>query len=130
MSQWLRHSAFCFSAGAVGGVARAVAAWACARHGWDDHFGVHWSGSLSAGALYPRIVWGGLWAFLFLLPLARGSLWLSGLLWALVVTLVQLIVLPLLLHTGLHLSLLPALALLLLNGVWGLVTALLLHLLD
>jgi len=130
MSQGLRHAAFCFSAGAAGGLARAAMAWACARQGLDHAFGVQWSGALSPAALYPRVVWGGLWAFLFLLPLARGSLWLSGLLWALVVTLVQLIVLPLLLHASLHFGLLPALGLLLLNCVWGLVTALLLHLLN
>lgn len=130
MNQWLRRMAFCFSAGAVGGLVKALAAWACARYGWDDPFGVHYSAALAAAALYPKVVWGGLWGFLFLLPLARSSLWISGLIWGLVVTLMQLVLLPLLTHAGLHLALLPALAALLLNCVWGLATALVLRLLD
>jgi len=130
MSNTLRQLAFCFSAGAVGGLAKALVSWMGARYGWDAAFGVHWSGALSAAFLYPRVVWGGLWAFLFLLPLARSSLAVCGLIWALVVTLVQLLVLPLLTHAGLHFSLLPWFAALLLNCVWGLATALMLRLIE
>src|SRR5512144_2998242 len=33
---------------------------------------------LAADWLYPRTVWGGLWGFLFMLPLVRGYWWLRG----------------------------------------------------
>jgi hypothetical protein len=36
--------------------------------------------SLHARKSYPRIVWGGLWGFLFMLPMGRGHWWLRGIL--------------------------------------------------
>lgn len=131
MHRWLRDLALCFAAGATGGAAKGALVWVL------GHFPATASlGGFLAGALYPqnlpyangvyaRVVWGGLCAFLFLLPVARNASWLAGLLWALALTLVQWIVLPLL-HGGLHFSPL-VLATLILNGVWGLTTALMLR---
>lgn len=128
MNQWLRQLALCFAAGAAGGLVKTLVAWSCARYGWDAHFATHFPSVLRHALVYARVVWGGLWALLFLLPVARGAWWQAGLLWGLVVTVVQWLVLPLLSHGALHLAALPVLWALLLNFVWGLVTALLLRL--
>ncbi|MBF2028518.1 MAG: hypothetical protein IGS48_17435 [Oscillatoriales cyanobacterium C42_A2020_001] len=84
--------------------------------------------------LYPRIVWGGLWGFLFLLSLpflARKSAWIQGLVLSLVPSLVQLLlVFPVKDgkgFLGLGLGLLTPLFVLLFNAVWGVGTAFLLH---
>jgi hypothetical protein len=127
MNQWLRDLALCFAAGAAGALVKCLLAFACVSYGLAGPLGPHLPAALASGALYPRIVIGGLWGFLFLLPLARHSVLASGLLWGLVVTLIQWLVLPLLYHSGLHFALLPLLAALLMNGIWGVVTALVLH---
>jgi hypothetical protein len=72
-----------------------------------------------------------LYAFLFLLPVARGSLLFSGVLWGVVITLLQWILLPLL-HGGLNFSSMSLpftqiMATAILNITWGLVAALLLR---
>lgn len=127
MNQWLRQLALCFAAGAAGALVKSLLAWACVRYGVAGPLGPHLPAGLGAGVLYPRIVEGGLWGFLFLIPLARNSVLASGLLWGAVVTVVQWLVLPLLYHSGLHFAALPLAAALLFNAVWGLATALLLR---
>jgi hypothetical protein len=124
MNSWLRSLALAFAAGCGGAGIRALAMWGFAQAGWTVLVGSH--SALQPGALYPRIVWGGLWGFLFLMPLARKSFWIGGLLAGLIVTLVQWVLLPLWWHHSLHFDLMPLLNALLLNLIWGLATALLL----
>ncbi len=132
MHRWLRELALCFGAGAAGGLAKGLLVLACSYFPVTAVLGRHLANALHPqnlphdNGLYARIVWGGLYAFLFLLPVARGSLLLSGLLWGAVISAVQWLVLPLL-HGGLSFSLMPVLATLILNSCWGLVTALLLR---
>lgn len=132
MHRWLRELALCFAAGAAGGAAKGLLVWACSYFPVSAALGGYLARALYAqnlphdNGLYARVVWGGLYAFLFLLPVARNSLWFSGLLWGCVITLLQWVILPLM-HGGLHIALIPVLSTLLLNCVWGWVTALLLH---
>ena len=123
MNQWLRGIALAFAAGCGGSAIRAVVSWGFAHFGVTAVIGS--ATALQAGALYPRIVWGGLWGLLFLLPLARKSVWVGGLLAAVIVTLVQWVLLPLWWHQTVHFALMPLLNALLLNVIWGLATALL-----
>jgi hypothetical protein len=74
------------------------------------------------------VVIGGLWGLLFLLPLARSSVWLSGLLFGALVCAIELIAFPLLSGRMPQLLSGTALLLLLLWLLWGVVTALLLRL--
>jgi len=127
MHRWLRDLALCFAAGAAGGAAKGLLIWGCSYFAIAATLAGYLAGALYPPGLYARVVWGGLYGFLFLLPPARGSLWASALLWGGVASLLQLAVLPLLAHNSPHLA--PALVLstLVLNSVWGCVTAVLLR---
>ncbi len=126
MSVWLRQLALYFAAGCVGGLVKSAVAWGAWRLGVTMLIGAHGAGALSAGVLYPRVVWGGLWAGLFVLPFLRGSVVVGGLIAGLLMTVVQWVVLPLWWHGGINLALMPFLEALILNLVWGLASALML----
>lgn len=126
MRNWLRDLALCFAAGCAGALIRGAVAWGAARLGVKVLIGAHGANALNAGVLYPRLIWGGLWAALFLLPFLRGRVLLGGSVAALLVTLMQWVVLPLWWQSGLHLSPMLVLESLLLNLIWGIATATLL----
>ena len=77
--------------------------------------------------LYPRIVWGGIWGIVFLLPWMRGSVIRRGLIFSLGPTLVQLlIVFPLKAQQGvlgLSLGTLTPVFVVIFNAVWGMTAA-------
>ena len=60
-----------FAAGALGGLANSLVAWGFGELGISRALGVSIAPGLTAAWLYPRIVWGGLWGFAFLLPIAQ-----------------------------------------------------------
>jgi hypothetical protein len=82
----------------------------------------------TASWLYPRLVWGGLWGFLFLLPLLKQSAVLRGVVYSLGPTLVQLfLVFPLKLDQGmigLKLGIITPLLVVFFNIIWGLAASL------
>jgi hypothetical protein len=116
-----------FAAGCAGGLGFAVAVWFSGDVGFTSALGVSYHHSLTPGWLYSRIVWGGIWGILFLLPLPRSSLILKGLILSLLPTAFQLLVVfPLFTGNGiggLNLGILTPLAILLFNCIWGIVTA-------
>lgn len=113
-----------FSAGAFGGLANGIMVWLFGNLGITAALGVKIAPALSPAMLYPRIVWGGLWAFLFLLGWPRGSGWKRGLLISLGPTLVQLLyIFPVKAGQGLlglKLGLLTPALVIFFNAVWGL----------
>ncbi|UTA48426.1 hypothetical protein L1F30_02495 [Simiduia sp. 21SJ11W-1] len=62
----------CFAAGGIGALANSIVVWAFGHYGLSQSMGVAIAPALSAAWLYPRIVWGGLWGFLFALPLSNA----------------------------------------------------------
>jgi len=82
--------------------------------------------ALTPGWLYPRIVWGGIWGALFLLPLKGGPA-TRGIIWSIGPTLVQLfVVFPYKAGKGmmgLELGTLTPLIVVILNIVWGIAAA-------
>jgi len=54
-----------------------VAVWAAGTYHLTARLGVGIAPALTPNWLYPRLVWGGLWGFLFMLPL-HGRWWLRG----------------------------------------------------
>ena len=92
--------------------------------GVTSAFAVKIAPQLTAPWLYPRIVWGGIWGALFLLPLLRTRVFIRGL----GPTLVQLfIVFPLKAHKGVmgfDLGALTPVFVILFNAIWGLTAAL------
>ena len=116
-----------FSAGALGGLANSIAVWLFGVLGIASALGVMLSPSLTPGWLYPRIVWGGLWGLLFLIPVMRGSVFLRGFVYSIGPTAVMLfIIFPKMGKGvyGLSLGTLMPLFVIFYNYVWGIATAL------
>ncbi|HXV28376.1 MAG TPA: hypothetical protein VD913_05350 [bacterium] len=127
MTQSLRNLTLVFSAGCVGGVANSLAVWGMGKSGITGAMGVQFVPDWTPAWLYPRIVWGGIWGVLFLLPLMRSSVFWRGILFSLGPTLaVLLIVLPFQAgkgYFGLELGLMTPVFALIVNAVWGICTA-------
>lgn len=117
-----------FAAGVLGGLANSLAVWLAGALGLTHLLGVNLAPPLTPAWLYPRLVWGGLWGWLFLLPQPRLTYPTRGLLLSLGPSLAQiLLVFPLKAHQGvggLALGYLTPLLVLLFNAIWGLTTAL------
>lgn len=116
-----------FAAGCLGGLANSAAVWSFGAYGITRALGVRLAPNLSAGWLYPRLIWGGLWGLLFLLPVLRNSPIKRGLLLSLGPTLVQLfVVFPYGTNQGMMgmgLGALTPLFVFVFNAVWGIVAA-------
>ena len=112
-----------FAAGCLGGLVNSLAVWLSGMYGISAAIGVKIAPQLSAAWLYPRIVWGGIWGLLFLLPLLRRKFLAQGLIYSLGPTLVQLfVVFPMKANKGvmgLDLGDLTPLAVVVFNAVWG-----------
>ncbi len=116
-----------FGAGCVGGLANSLAVWGMGRFGMTAAMGVSIKPDWTPAWLYPRIVWGGIWGFLFLLPFMENSVFLRGIIYSLGPTLVvSIIVFPLQAKKGmwgLQLGKLTPVFALIVNAIWGIVTA-------
>lgn len=117
-----------FAAGSLGGLANALVVWLAGNLGITAALGVAIAPALTTAMLYQRMVWGGIWGFIFLLPFFKGSIFWRGLIWSLGPTLVQLwVVFPMKAgkgQMGLELGLLTPLFVVFFNAVWGWVAAL------
>lgn len=101
--------------------------WLFGAAGVTASFGVKLAPDLSAKWLYPRLVWGGIWGALFLLPILRNQVVGQGILLSLGPTAVQLfVVFPYQANKGilgLDLGLLTPLFVFFFNAVWGITAA-------
>jgi hypothetical protein len=117
-----------FAAGVLGGLANSLTLWFFGALGLSQLLGVNLAPQLTPAWLYPRLVWGGLWGWLFLLTFPRLTYPSRGLVLSLGPSLVQiLLVFPLKAHKGvggIDLGYLTPLLVLLFNAIWGLVAAL------
>lgn len=115
-----------FAAGVVGALGNSVVAWLFGQLGVPRALGVELAPAWSPGWLYPRLVWGGLWGLLFVLPLTANVVQ-RGLLVALAPALFQLfVVLPAWQGRGiggLELGTLTPLFVLVYTAVWGLIAS-------
>jgi hypothetical protein len=116
-----------FAAGCLGGLLNSLAVWIFGVIGITPALGVKIAPSLSALWLYPRLVWGGIWGLLFLLPLMQKRFLYRGLIYSLGPTIVQLfIVFPMKAGQGVmgfDLGLLTPLFVFVFNAIWGLTAA-------
>ena len=117
-----------FAAGCLGAIANSLAVWIFGDLGITNALGVSISPKLTAGWLYPRIVWGGIWGLLFFLPLMNSKPFSKGTFLSLFPTIVQLlIVFPYKAKKGLagiELGIFTPLFVLIFNWIWGVVTSL------
>ncbi len=119
----MRNLSLVFVAGCWGALWNGLAVWLFGFLGIAPALGVHIAPALTPAFLYPKLVWGGLWGFLFLIPLRRRTFPARGLLFSLGPTLAQLFVVFPHLHKGvlgLDLGLLTPLLVVFYNAVWGL----------
>ncbi|MBC8443555.1 MAG: hypothetical protein H8D81_00405 [Deltaproteobacteria bacterium] len=128
MKKLAKQMSLMFAAGAVGALANSLVVWIFGAKGITTGFGVQIAPLLTAKFLYPRLVWGGLWGFLFLLPMLENRLFARGLVMSLGPSLVQLfIIFPKVAgkgFLGIELGALTPVFVLIFNAIWGLVTAL------
>lgn len=113
-----------FAAGVLGGLVNSVFLWAIGQLGVTAAMGVKLAPAFSPPWLYQRLVWGGIWGLLLLLPFLRqGPLLRTGFIASLGPTLAQLFyVFPYMIHkgvAGLELGLLTPLVVVVVNAVWG-----------
>jgi len=125
---FLARFSLTFAAGVFGGLINSLVVWFCGYQGLNQWLGVQLAPALTTAFLYPRLVWGGLWGWLFLLAPNPSSRWRQGLLLSLAPSLVQLLyIFPYHLHKGFfgwQLGRLTPLLVLVFNAVWGLAAAL------
>lgn len=128
----LKKTLLCFAAGCLGALINSLVSWQAGELGLARWAGVALAPVLSAGWLYPRIVWGGLWGLLFLLPVLKSRFLLKGTLLSLLPTAAQLLYFfP---HQtphglmGLKLGIWAPVFVLVYNWIWGLATAITLRL--
>jgi hypothetical protein len=112
-----------FAAGVLGGLINSLAVWIFGEYGITAALGVKIAPKLSAGWLYPRLVWGGIWGVLFLLPMLKTRIWSRGFIYSIGPTLVQLfVVFPMKANKGmmgLDLGSLTPLFVVIFNAIWG-----------
>jgi len=116
-----------FSAGTLGGITNAVFVWGTGACGVNALLGIQITPQWSPAFLYQRMVWGGIWGFMFALPYLKKSIWRRGFLFGLAPTLAVLtVVLPFQLNKGMFGlglgSLVPVFAVMA-NAIWGITAA-------
>ena len=113
--------------GALGALVDSIDVWVLGKLGVLALLGVGLKPEFTAGWLYPRLVWGGLWGLLLVLPFLKNRVLLRGMLMSLAPTaMVWFVMFPGMGKgmLGLGFGLLTPLVVLLLNFIWGMVAAL------
>jgi hypothetical protein len=128
MRNFVRKLSLYFSAGALGGLTNSAAIWLAGMTGFTAYCQVKIAPAWTLPWLYPRIVWGGIWGLIFLLPIAKSRVFTRGVLLSLGPTLVQLFwVFPFKAHVGylgFELGYLTPFLVFLFNAIWGITAAL------
>ena len=116
-----------FAAGCLGALANSITVWIFGDLGITKLVGVSISPQLTVQWLYPRIVWGGIWGLLFMIPTLKSKIILKGSLLSIFPTIVQLLVIfPYKANkgiAGIELGILTPLFVIFFNWIWGVVTA-------
>ena len=127
MTGFLKRLTLVFGAGCLGGLMNSLVLWLFGRAGIPAELDVKLAPDLTPAWLYPRLVWGGIWGFLFLLPVFRNQPFAQGLFFSLWPSVVQLLVVfPYQANKGvlgLDLGVLTPVFVLFFNAVWGLTAA-------
>ena len=68
----VRQASGAFTGGALGGLVDSLNIWLMGKMGISDLLGVGMKPEFTAPWLYQRMIWGGIWMLLLLLPLLKG----------------------------------------------------------
>lgn len=123
----IRKISCSYVGGAVGALVDSINVWVLSKLGMLALLGVSMRPDFTPEWLYPRLVWGGLWGLLLVLPFFKNRVLLRGMLMSLAPTaMVLLVMFPGMGKgmLGLGFGLLTPLVVLLLNLIWGMVAAL------
>ncbi|WP_096625974.1 hypothetical protein [Calothrix sp. NIES-3974] len=122
----MRNMSLTFASGCFGGIINSMIVWLSGTVGITQLFGVAIAPHLTSTWLYQRIVWGGLWGLLFLLPIWKKKYFYRGLMGSLFPTLVQLLIIfPLQAKKGImgvELGRLTPVLVTFFNFIWGIST--------
>lgn len=123
MGSWAKKLSLIFAAGCFGGLVKGVVAWLFGAAGLNALLGSTLAPALTPAWIYQHLIWGGLWAFLFLLPLRRLSYPALGVFYSLPQSLVMLLVIfprmPGAGLLGLKLGFITPVLTLFFGAVWG-----------
>jgi hypothetical protein len=123
MSGFIKNLNIVFASGCLGGLINSLVLYVFGAYGLNAALGVKLAPTLTPAWLYPRLVWGGIWGVLFLLPILKSSWFRRGVVLSLGPTLVQLLVIfPFKAkkgYLGLELGMLTPVLVLFFNAVWG-----------
>ena len=111
-----------FAGGALGALANSLVVWACGALGVTAAAGVKIAPALTPAWLYPRIVWGGLWGLLLVVPVFKRSAVVRGVVLSLLPTAATLLIFFPLKGKGLlgqQLGVLTPVFPLIFNAIWG-----------
>ena len=126
MNRTLKTISLIFTAGCFGGLAKGLAAWLGGAIGINALLGSKFAPPLTPEWIYIHVVWGGIWALLFLLPIRGWSAYSLGILYSLPQTLIALLVMFPKMGRGLwgwQLGYSTPFLILCFGFVWGLATA-------
>ena len=79
----IRKISSAFAGGALGGLVDSCNIWLVGKMGISDLVGLTMKPEFSASWLYPRMIWGGIWMLLLVLPLLRDKVLIRGCLFSL-----------------------------------------------
>jgi hypothetical protein len=122
----LRNLSAAFTGGVIGGLLSSLLYWELGRDGVIAWMGVAMHPGLSLAWLYPRLIIGGLWGLVLLLPLLPSRPATRGLLWSLAPSAFTLLHIMPMAGKGLFgfgYGALTPILILLINAVWGLAAA-------
>jgi len=123
MKTYLKNLSRCYTAGSMGGLLSSLVIWKMGDSGLTAALGVNIAPYWTSTWIYPRVVWGGLWGILFVLPFLKQRDMLRGFVYSLGPSIITLLVVyPYQEHKGvlgLTLGTMTPLVILFTNSLWG-----------
>ena len=127
MGKMNRSISGAFSGGVLGALIDSANIWGLGKLGITARLGIGLRPEFTPAWLYPRLVWGGIWGLLLILPFFKGRLYLRGMLLSLAPSaMVLFVVFPNMGKGmfGLGFGTLTPVLVVLLNLIWGIVASL------
>lgn len=78
----IRHISAAFTGGALGALLDSFNIWAMGKVGISDFLGISMKPDFTPPWLYERMIWGGIWMLLLLVPIMRSRTILRGMLFS------------------------------------------------
>lgn len=79
----LRNLSLAFTGGAIGAFVDSVNIWLMGTSGISDIIGISMKPTFTTPWLYKRMIWGGIWMLLLVLPILKNRICLRGILFSL-----------------------------------------------